>query len=109
MLEASVDGFGGSVAGAGAVEVGQDVLGSLLQGPAQGDDLDQRCRDAGRGLVDEGLQPLLRSDRPPRVFRLAPSRRLEPMMLDFRSAGLAAMLAQGARDAESFLSASKLL
>ena len=71
--------------------------------------LDQRCRDAGRGLVDEGLAALMNSDRPPRVRRLEPSRRLEPMMLDFRSAGLAAMLAQGARDAESFLSASKLL
>lgn len=71
--------------------------------------LDQRCRDAGRGLVDEGLQTLLNSDRPPRVHRLEPSRRLEPMMLDFRAAGLAAMLAQGARDAEVFLSASKLL
>lgn len=67
-------------------------------------DLDQRCRDAGRGLVDEGLQPLLRSDRPPRVFRLAPSRRLEPMMLDFRAAGLARMLAHGAEDAAAFLS-----
>jgi predicted acylesterase/phospholipase RssA len=71
--------------------------------------LDQRCRDAGRGLVDEGLQALLNSDRPPRVHRLEPSRRLEPMMLDFRAAGLAAMLAQGTRDAEAFLSGAKLL
>lgn len=71
--------------------------------------LDQRCRDAGRGLVDDGLQTLLDSDRPPRVHRLEPSRRLEPMMLDFRAAGLAAMLEQGKRDAEAFLSASKLL
>lgn len=71
--------------------------------------LDQRCRDAGRGLVDDGLQALLNSDRPPRVHRLEPSRRLEPMMLDFRAAGLATMLEQGARDAEAFLSASKLL
>ena len=67
-------------------------------------DLDQRCRDAGRGLVDEGLQPLLRSERPPRVFRLAPSRRIEPMMLYFRAAGLAKMLVHGAEDAAAFLS-----
>lgn len=68
-------------------------------------DLDQRCREAGRGLVDEGLRGLLRGGKPPRVRRLAPSRRLEPMMLDFRAAGLARMLEQGARDAEAFLSA----
>ncbi|MDD5303133.1 MAG: patatin-like phospholipase family protein [Elusimicrobia bacterium] len=67
--------------------------------------LDQRGREAGRGLVDEGLQALLRSDRPPRVHRLAPSRRLEPMMLDFRAAGLKIMLSQGASDAEAFLAA----
>jgi len=71
--------------------------------------LDQRCREAGRGLVDDGLSALLRSERPPRIHRLAPSRRLEPMMLDFRAAGLARMLAQGTRDAEDFLAASKLL
>ncbi len=71
--------------------------------------IDQRCREAGRGLVDEGLEPLLRASRPPRVHRLAPSRRLEPMMLDFRAAGLARMLAQGTEDAKSFLSRSKLL
>lgn len=71
--------------------------------------LDQRCRDAGRGLVDEGLQGLANSGRPPRIHRLEPSRRLEPMMLDFRAGGLAAMLEQGARDAEAFLAASKLL
>jgi len=66
-------------------------------------DIDQRCREASRSLVDEGLAPLLRSANPPRVRRLAPSRRLEPMMLDFRKAGLAKMLAQGAADAHAFL------
>jgi len=66
-------------------------------------DLDRRCREASRGLVDEGLEPLLRSEHPPRVHRLAPSVALEPMMLDFRAAGIARMLAQGAADAEAFL------
>jgi hypothetical protein len=66
--------------------------------------LDQGAREAGRRIVDRGLGELLLSaERPPRVFRLAPSRRLEPMMLDFRAAGLRAMLAHGARDAAAFL------
>lgn len=84
-----------------------DEIGLRHWAPWRG--LDQRCRDAGRGLVDEGLEGLLRAARPPRVHRLAPSRRLEPMMLDFRAAGLARMLEQGRSDAEDFLSASKLL
>lgn len=84
-----------------------DEVGRRWRAPWRG--LDQRCRDAGRGLVDEGLQGLLASGRPPRVHRLEPSRRLEPMMLDFRAAGLSRMLEQGARDAGDFLSAVKLL
>lgn len=72
-------------------------------------DLDQRCREAARGLVDGGLKGLENSDRPPRVHRLSPSRRLQPMMLDFRAAGLAQMLNQGAEDAKVFLSTLKLL
>lgn len=66
-------------------------------------DIDQRCREAARSLVDEGLAPLLRAPNPPRVRRLAPSARLEPMMLDFRKAGLDKMLTQGAADAQAFL------
>ncbi len=66
-------------------------------------DLDQRCREAARSLVDGGLAPLLKSASPPRVRRLAPSARLEPMMLDFRKKGLAKMLAQGSVDATRFL------
>lgn len=65
--------------------------------------LDQRCREAARALVDGGLASLLRGPKPPAVRRLAPSARLEPMMLDFRKAGLAKMLAQGAADATRFL------
>lgn len=66
-------------------------------------EIDQRCREAARGLVDEGLAPLLRDSKPPRVRRLAPSERLEPMMLDFRKAGLSKMLAKGSADAHAFL------
>lgn len=65
--------------------------------------LDQGARDASRALVDEGLQGLLRSAKPPRVLRLGPSRPLEPVMLDFRAAGIRKMLHQGAQDADAFL------
>lgn len=70
--------------------------------------LDQRCREAARRLVDAGLEPLLRASKPPRVHRLAPSRPLEPMMLDFRAAGIARMLAQGTADAKAFLAAPEM-
>ena len=39
VFEASVDGFGGAVAGVGVVEVGQDVCGSSFECPAQRDEL----------------------------------------------------------------------
>lgn len=65
--------------------------------------LDQAGREAGRKLVDEGLAPLLDSARPPQVHRLAPSRRLTPIVLDFRASGLREMLALGAADARAFL------
>ena len=35
MFEATVDGFGGAVAGVGVVEVGQDVPGSAFECPAR--------------------------------------------------------------------------
>ena len=38
MFEAAVDGFGGTVAGVGVVEVGQDVSGSAFECPAQCDE-----------------------------------------------------------------------
>ena len=67
---------------------------------------DQRGRETVRRLVDGGLDELARrAERPARVFRLAPSRRLEPMMLDFRAAGLRAMLALGAEDAAALRAA----
>lgn len=66
--------------------------------------MDQGAREAGRRLIDRGLQTLLEGPHePPRVFRLAPSRRLTPMMLDFRSPGLKDMLALGAEDAAALL------
>jgi hypothetical protein len=66
--------------------------------------LDQGAREAGRSLVDRGLRELAnRAEGPPRVFRLAPSRRLGPMMLDFRSPGLKEMLALGAEDAAALI------
>lgn len=55
MLEASVDGFCGAVAGAGAVEVGEDVGGALLQGAAEAAQLDEHGRDTIGQRVDYGL------------------------------------------------------
>ena len=46
MFEAAVDGFGGTIAGVGVVEVGQDVPGSACECPAQCDDLREGARDA---------------------------------------------------------------
>ncbi len=53
MLESAVDRFGRAIAGAGAIEVGKDVRGSLLQGPSQGDELGQGGRDAVAQRGDE--------------------------------------------------------
>ena len=63
MFEAAVDGFGGTVAGVGVVEVGQDVCGSAFECPAQGGELGQAPRYARGGQrVDFGLhQGLARS------------------------------------------------
>ena len=56
MFEAAVDGFGGTVAGVGVVEVGQDVPGSAFECPAQRDELGQAPRYARGGQrVDVGL------------------------------------------------------
>lgn len=65
--------------------------------------IDQASREAGRDLVDAGVASLLALERSPRVHRLEPSRRLEPMMLDFRAAGVKDLLARGAADARAFL------
>ena len=56
MFETSVDGFGGTVAGVGVVEVGQDVPGSAFECPAQRDDLAQTPRyTRGGQCVDLGF------------------------------------------------------
>jgi predicted acylesterase/phospholipase RssA len=78
-----------------------DELGRRERTPWR--EVEQASREAGRGLVDQGVSSLLAASRPPRVFRLEPSRRLEPMMLDFRRAGVQKMLVQGAEDARALL------
>ena len=58
VFQASVDRFGGSVAGAGPVEIGQRVSCSAFQGPSESGDLDHRLRDADADGLDQ-LLPLL--------------------------------------------------
>jgi hypothetical protein len=58
VFQAAVDGFGGAVAGAGPVEVGEHVGGAAGQGPAEGDDLAQRGRDAAADRGDQFLHEL---------------------------------------------------
>jgi len=53
VFEASVDGLGRAVGGARTVEVGQDVGGSLLEGPPERDDLFQRVGNAVADALDE--------------------------------------------------------
>ena len=53
MFEASVDRLGGPIAGAGLSEVGQDVVGTLLQRPAECDNLAQSGRDTVADRLDE--------------------------------------------------------
>jgi len=53
VLEAAVDRLGGAVAGAGAVEVGQDVGGAGVQGPPEGVQLAQRSGDTVAQRRDE--------------------------------------------------------
>ena len=56
MFEAAVDGFGGTVAGVGVVEEGQDVPGSAFECPAQRDEFGQAPRRTrGSQCVDFGL------------------------------------------------------
>ena len=63
MFEASVDGFGRTVAGVGMIEVSQDVSGSAFECPAQRDELGQPPRYARGGqCVDFGLHQGLAAD-----------------------------------------------
>jgi predicted acylesterase/phospholipase RssA len=69
---------------------------------------DRGARRAGRRIVDRGVTGLLAGDEPPRVYRLSPSRRLKPLMLDFRAKVAVPMLAQGRHDARAFLAAPEM-
>jgi len=66
---------------------------------------DQRGRRASRRLIDEGAAGLARSDDPPRLLRLHPSRELTHVMLDFSPRKARQALALGAADARAFLAA----
>ena len=56
MFEATVDGFGGAIAGVGVVEVGLDVCGSSFECPAQRDEFGEAPRYVRGGqCVDFGL------------------------------------------------------
>ena len=46
MFEASIDSFGGAVAGMGMIKVGQDVPGSAFERSSQCDDLYEGARHA---------------------------------------------------------------
>lgn len=65
--------------------------------------LDHYGRATGRTLVDDGVASLLKSSTAPRVYRLQPSRRLEPLVLDFRAGAARPLVARGGEDARAFL------
>ena len=63
MFEATVDGFGGAVAGVRMIEIGQDVPCSAFERPAQRHELGQAPRYARGGqCVDFGLHQGLTAD-----------------------------------------------
>ena len=53
MFEAAVDRFGGSVGGAGPVEVGEHVGGAFGEGVAERDDLGERGGDGVGERLDQ--------------------------------------------------------
>jgi len=63
VFEATVDRFGRAVAGAGPVEVGKHVGGSLFQGSAEGSEFDERGRDAAAEAGDELLHQAMATGR----------------------------------------------
>lgn len=65
--------------------------------------LDHYGRATGRKLVDDGVASLLKGLPSPRVYRLEPSRRLEPLVLDFRARAARPLVARGGEDARAFL------
>ena len=73
VLEAPVDRFGRAVAGAGPLEVSQEVAGSALEGPPERDQLGQGRGDTGAEcaggravIVELGPDPVV--GPPPTVF-----------------------------------------
>ena len=63
MFESSVDRLGWAVAGAGSVEVGQDVGGALDELRAcRGTQFDSQCADAFLDAVSAGLLERVTSD-----------------------------------------------
>lgn len=65
--------------------------------------VEQGARETCRGLMDQGVSSLKKLAEPPRVFRLAPSRALEFLMLDFKRSHLEDGLRRGAADARAFM------
>ena len=55
VLESAIDRFGGAVAGAGVVEVGQHVEGPSFQGSTEGDQLGELRGHSVGEVVDHGL------------------------------------------------------
>lgn len=55
VFETSIDRFGGAVAGAGVVEVGQHVEGPSFQGSTEGDQLGELRGHSVGEVVDHGL------------------------------------------------------
>ena len=68
MFEPAVDGLGGSVAGAGSVEVGQHVDGPLVERAAQGDQA-RSAASAPRGSAHRSARPSARGRGLGRVAR----------------------------------------
>ncbi len=68
--------------------------------------IDRSGRRAQRRLADEAFAALARGGTRARVRRWTPSRRLEPLVLDFRRAGLDALTALGREDARALLAAA---
>ena len=81
-----------------------DEIGARFWDPWRA--FDQAGRESARRLIDEGVSSLLRAKRPPRVHRIAPSRRLDSVMLEFSARSILPRLPMGARDVRAYLAKS---
>jgi predicted acylesterase/phospholipase RssA len=81
------------------------VRGDELGRPAKGlvDEIDLKARSTVRGLMSQGAAGLAARGNGPKVYRLAPSKRIELTMLSFKPDLIAAGIALGVADAEAFL------